>query len=139
MSGKVFLDTNILVYAVETAGSKDRRPTIARQLVREAGVCISTQVLGEFCSAVTSRRRESPLNHDEATAWIQFWKRLPVRPVTTPEVDLALEIAGRHRINYYDALILATARLAGCDEVITEDLTAGQDYSGVTVVNPFLQ
>lgn len=137
MSGRAFLDTNILVYAIESTDADEERPAIARRLVREPDVCISTQVLGEFYAAVTGRRRESPLNHDDATAWVQFWKRLPVRNVTTAEVDLALEIAGRHRINYYDALILATARLAGCDEVHSEDLNAGQDYGGVKVTNPF--
>lgn len=137
MNGKVFLDTNILVYAVEATVAVDGRPAIARRLVREPQACISTQVLGEFYSAVTSRRRETPLKHDEATAWVQFWKGLHVRNVTAAEVDLALEITGRHRINYYDALILATARLAGCDEVHSEDLSDVQDYGGVKVVNPF--
>lgn len=40
-------------------------------------------------------------------------------------------------LNYFDALILAAARLAGCKEVYSEDLGAGQDYGGVVVANPF--
>ena len=36
-----------------------------------------------------------------------------------------------------DALILATARLADCEVVYSEDLNASQDYDGVRVENPF--
>lgn len=137
MPGSVFLDTNILVYAVESAGADRTKGEVARQIVLTADACISTQVLGEFYNATTSRRRQSPLTHDEATAWVQYWKRLDVRAVTPANVDLAIEIAGLHQLGYYDALILATARLAGCGEVLSEDLNAGQDYGGVVVRDPF--
>ena len=137
MSGKAFLDTNILIYAIETAGPDAEKSATARQLTRSPDVCISTQVLGEFYSAATSARRLSPLAHNEAVAWVQYWKRLEVQPITEPQIDLALEIVGRHRIKYYDALILATARLAGCRIVHSEDFSADQDYGGVRVLNPF--
>jgi len=106
-------------------------------LTRRDDVALSTQVLGEFYRAVTSRRRASPLTHDQAVAWIQIWKRLPIHQVAVPHVDLSLELAGRFTIGYYDALILAVARLAGCSVVYSEDLNAGQDYDGVRVENPF--
>lgn len=137
MSDRPFLDTNILVYAIEIAGPEPAKAAAAGKLIRSAEPCLSTQVLGEFYSAVTSPRRASPLSHDEGCAWIQFWKRLEVRAITQAEVDLALEIAGRYRIKYYDALILATARLADCALVYSEDLNAGQDYGSVVVRNPF--
>lgn len=137
MSASAFLDTNILVYAIETDGADAAKAATARELVRQGDASISTQVLGEFYAATTSRRRESPLTHDEATAWVQFWKSLDVQTVTVAHVDLALEVAKRHGIQYYDALILAAARIAGCSEVLSEDLNAGQDYSGVRVRNPF--
>ncbi|MCI0359953.1 MAG: PIN domain-containing protein [Planctomycetaceae bacterium] len=138
MSGSRFLDTNVLVYAIESAGIDPQKSAVALTLVREGDVAISTQVLGEFYRAVTSTRRDSPLSHDEAVAWIQFWKRLPVHTVSVAHVDLALEIAGRFQINYYDALILAVARLAGCTAVYSEDLNTGQEYDGIRVENPFI-
>jgi len=137
MSGSRFLDTNILVYAIETGGSHPKKSAAALALVRREDVCLSTQVLGEFYCAVTSPRRASPLTPAEAVAWVQLWKRHHVRPITVADVDLALEMAVRHRINYYDALILAAARLAGCPVVYSEDLSPRQDYGGVTVENPF--
>jgi predicted nucleic acid-binding protein len=137
MSGNGFLDTNVLVYAIESAGPGPQKSAAALALTRRDDVAISTQVLGEFYRAVTSRRRAVPLAHDQAVAWIQIWKRLPVHSIGTPHVDLALELAGRFQVGYYDALILAVARLAGCTVVYSEDLTAGQDYEGVRVENPF--
>jgi len=138
MSGSIFLDTNILVYAIETGGPQPAKSAAALALARRDDVCLSTQVLGEFYFAVTSRRRARPLTHDEAVAWVQLWKRHHVRPITVPHVDLALELTDRYRVSYYDALILAAARLARCAVVCSEDLSAGRDYGGVTVENPFL-
>lgn len=137
MSGSVFLDTNILVYAIETGGPEPGKSAVALALARRDDVCLSTQVLGEFYSAVTSRRRARPLTHDEAVAWVQLWKRHDVRSIAAPQVDLALELAGRHRIGYYDALIVAAAHLAECEIVYSEDLNAGQQYGDVSVSNPF--
>ncbi len=139
MSGSHFLDTNVLIYAIESAGAEPQKSAVALALVRQSDVAISTQVLGEFYRAVTSPRRESPLTHEQAVAWIQFWKRMTVHSVTVAHVDLALEIAGRFHINYYDALILSVARLAGCTVVCSEDLNSGQDYGGVRVENPFVK
>jgi len=138
MSGSSFLDTNVLIYAIETGGSHPEKSALALALVRRQDVCLSTQVLGEFYRAATSARRASPLSHVEAVSWVQLWKRHEVHAITPPHVDLALEIAGRFRIGYYDALILAAARLARCAVVWSEDLSPGQAYGGVRVENPFL-
>ncbi len=138
MNDRLFLDTNILVYAVETGGRDPDKSAVARGLARRSGVTLSIQVLGEFYRAVTSPRRASPMTHDEAAAWIQIWKRHDVRALTVPHVDLAVELTGRFRVNYYDALVLAAARLANCETLYSEDLNAGQDYDGVRVENPFV-
>lgn len=51
--------------------------------------------------------------------------------------ESALELCARHQIGYYDAAILAAARLLGCTRVHSEDLNDGQNYDGVRVSNPF--
>ena len=137
MSGSIFLDTNVLVYAIESGGPRPEKSAAALALARRRDVCLSTQVLGEFYRAVTSRRRAVPLTHDEATAWVQLWKRHDVRAITVPHVDLALELRGRYQVSYYDALVVAAAQLAGCAVVFSEDLNDGQVYAGVRVKNPF--
>ncbi len=137
MPDSVFLDTNVLVYAIEGAGPNAQKSSMALAFAKRTDVCISVQVLGEFYRAVTSLRREVPLTHDEALAWVQLWKRYDVRPLTVPHVDLALELALRYQIGYFDALIVAAARLADCEIIYSEDLNDGQDYGGVRVENPF--
>ncbi|MBV8101197.1 MAG: PIN domain-containing protein [Verrucomicrobia bacterium] len=97
-------------------------------------VCIS---LGEFYQAVTSSRRQSALTHDQAVAWIQLWKRYEVKGITGSHVDLALELTQRFQVNYYDALIIAAAQLAGCPSLYSEDLNDAQEYDGIRVQNPF--
>lgn len=138
MNGSVFLDTSVLVYAIETRGPHPEKSALALAMARRDDVCLSTQVLGEFYRAVTSPRRARPLTHEQAVAWVQLWKRHDVRSIGVPHVDLALELKARHRIGYYDALVLAAASLAGCAVVCSEDLAHGQQYAGVAVRNPFL-
>lgn len=56
----------------------------------------------------------------------------------TPElVSAAVHLHQRFQVSYWDAAILAAARQMGCRTVYSEDLNAGQDYNGVTVINPF--
>ena len=137
MPDKRFVDTNVLVYAIETGGPEARKGSKARQIFKNEHVCLSTQVLGEFYQAVISPRRQTALTHDEAIAWIQLWKRYDIDGIRVQHVDLALQLAEKFRVNYYDALIIATARLGGCSVVYSEDLNNGQDYDGVRVENPF--
>jgi len=137
MPDKRFVDTNVLVYAVEMEGPQAHKGSKARQILKSERICFSTQVLGEFYQAVVSPRRQSALTHNEAIAWVQLWKRYEVGGITVAHVDLALELTERFRVNYYDALIIATARLTGCPIIYSEDLNDGQDYNGVGVQNPF--
>jgi predicted nucleic acid-binding protein len=52
---------------------------------------------------------------------------------------LAIRISQRHQISYWDAQIIATAQNAGCDILLTEDLTHSQLFDDLQVVNPFLE
>lgn len=40
-------------------------------------------------------------------------------------------------ISYWDAAIIEASRTLGCDVVLSEDLSDGQDYAGIRVENPF--
>jgi predicted nucleic acid-binding protein len=131
------VDTNVLVYAITGPGPDSGKARRARELLRGGTVCLSTQVLGEFYNAATSPRRAVPLTHEEAVLWLQVWKRHDVRAITQIHVDLALEVRERCQIGYYDALIVASARLAGSAVLYSEDLNHGQDYGSIRVENPF--
>ncbi len=62
---------------------------------------------------------------------------IEVAPVTFETHGLARGIAERHQLKIYDACIIASASLAGCKTLYTEDLTDGAVIAGVAIVNPF--
>lgn len=47
------------------------------------------------------------------------------------------EISTTHQLSIWDAMIIESARLAGCSPVLTEDLGHGRTIRGVTIHNPF--
>ena len=127
----VFLDTNLLVYAQ----SKDAKSETARQIILEGGV-ISVQVLNEFTSVL---RRKFSMSWDEiAEALDDVRTALDIiRPIDLETHTAAVELAREHGLNFYDALIVAAALEAGCDQLLTEDMQAGRRIKGLAIVNPF--
>jgi len=134
----VFVDTNILLYAADNAPSERAKAVEARRILKEEDVAVSAQVLQEFYWAAT-RPSKLGLKHREAMAFIDIWKTYSFQATTLGVIEDALFLAERFRISYWDAAIIAAARHLNCDTVYTEDLNDGQDYEGVTVINPFVK
>lgn len=138
--GKTFLDTNVVVYAYDAA--EPAKQSAAQQLLRDGArsgnVCISAQVLGEVFVVLT-RKLPQPLGQGEAVDAVHALSKLEVVEIGVLAVNLALHYALRGGISYWDALIVAAARLGNCESLLTEDLRAGQVFDTVTVRNPFVQ
>ena len=132
-----FLDTNVLLYAVSTAEAEAEKTQAARALVQSADWAWSAQVAAEFIRASTSPRQPKPLPRVEARRWVETWMAFPMAAVDGALVLEAVEIAERFQTSHFDAQILAAAKRMGCATVYSEDLSHGQDYGGVRVVNPF--
>ncbi len=134
----VFVDTNVLVYARDrTDESKHRRALewLAALWDDRAGR-VSWQVLQEYYVTVT-RKLEPPREASDAredVTSLTTWA--PIRP-DLRVVDLAWGIQDRFGLSWWDALIVAAARSAGCAYLLTEDLQDGQALGDVTVVDPF--
>ena len=131
-----FFDTNMLVYAA--TNQEPQKGDIARELIQHAlevnhdGV-ISVQVMTEFANVMKTRFNAAATEIDEVS---QFYPLL-VTEVTMDVVRNALYIKEEYGIQFYDALIVATAEKLGCHEIVTEDLNPNQTYRGMAVVNPF--
>lgn len=139
MNDRVFLDTNVLVYAYDThdpVKQKRAQDLLLRGLQREDAV-VSTQVLGEFFVAMT-RKVRSPISAEDAVALVQLLSSLSVVAIDAPLVHRALQAHLQCRLAYWDSLIVAAAERARCDILLSEDLNPGQAYLGVTVQNPFV-
>jgi predicted nucleic acid-binding protein len=134
---KYFVDTNILIYAHDRdAGVKHER---ARQLIEQlwsAGQgALSTQVLQELC--VNLRRRVArPLPGDEIAKLIEDYLSWQVVVITPQAIVAAVEIEDRYKVSYWDALILYAAESCGAAVLYSEDMSHGQRYGVVEVLNP---
>ncbi len=132
MHGADFLDTNILVYA---ATSHPDFARIADDLI-VSGAVVSVQVLNEFASVMSSKHRASwsEIRHFLAGARTL----LTVIPLTPAAHEDALRLVERYRLQWWDALIAASALEIGCERLFTQDMHAGLEIDGtLTVVNPF--
>jgi predicted nucleic acid-binding protein len=137
MSDKCFVDTNILVYAHDrSAGLKHKR---ARLLIEDLwnsgrGV-LSTQVLQELCINVR-RKASRPLSVEDTRRLVQDYLSWEIVVNTPTSVIQALDIEVRHKISFWDALILQAAESSGVAILYSEDLATGQRYGSIHVVNP---
>ncbi len=136
MTTPYFLDTNILVYATSLAADHAAKRELARAWVGRTDWALSTQVLMElFAQAQQPRHGLSP---GSARALVeQLAASRPVVAVDSALVVQALALAQRHMLAHWDAAILCAARQMGAHTVISEDMTPGLDYGGITVLNPF--
>jgi predicted nucleic acid-binding protein len=140
MSGKCFVDTNILVYAHDrSAGVKHQRAQrLLEQLWDSRQGVLSTQVLQELC--INLRRKISrPLSVDEVRLLMRDYATWEVVTNTSESVLQALDIVLRYKTSFWDALILQAAESSGATVLYTEDLATGQRYRAVEVVNPLIQ
>ena len=132
-----FVDTNILLYAVSRDPGEAHKAERARGILAERDLALSVQVLQEFYVQATRGSRPDPLGHEQTAKLVESFLRFPVADITTRVMLAALETRHRFRISYWDAAILEAARALGCEVVLSEDLSDGQDYAGVSVRNPF--
>jgi len=137
MTAQFFIDTNILLYAGSGAAEDQAKKLIARRVLAQDGVGFSAQVMQEFYAAAV-RKERLKITHGEALLILEALGAFPVLPVSRELVIEAVKLRELARISYWDAAILVAAQQMGCHTPYTEDLTHGQDYSGVEVVNPFL-
>jgi predicted nucleic acid-binding protein len=139
MTGDVFIDTNIFVYAHDrSAASKQERAieTLDHLATRGRGR-VSSQILGEFFRATTTKLKP-PLDLADARSELAILARTwPVLLVTPLVVLEAARGVDQHGLSYWDAQFWATARLNQIGTVLSEDFSEGRIIDGVTFRNPF--
>ena len=132
----ISLDTNILVYAADRSAGDHH--LAAREIVRaasESGAALTEQSLLEFFNASTRKARLSARDAVTVVRKLLGTFSLLVPPVTI--VDDVLSLLSRHKLEVWDARILAVCSAHGCEYLLSEDMQDGAIYGGVTVLNPF--
>ncbi len=138
MSGKTFIDTNVLIYAhdIDANAKNEVAKAVLRELWSERAGVLSMQVLQEFYVNVT-RKIPSPLSKDLARSVVSSYVSWCME--TTPaEISAAFRIEDESRIGFWDALIVSSAAKSGAARILSEDLNAGQLIAGILVENPFV-
>ena len=131
-----FLDTNVLVYAVDQKAPLKQAK--ARDVIFGAigghDFVVSAQVLNEFSNIALLKLKMSV---PEVRKFVSIFRRMHVVSLNVEWTDRALAIKEMYGIQFFDSLLLAAAEASGCDEFWTEDLNDGQMYCGIKAVNPF--
>jgi predicted nucleic acid-binding protein len=127
-----FFDTNVLLYLVAGDFAKAE---CAEELIARSGV-VSAQVLNEFAAVATRKQRMSLSEVREVLAAVRANCR--VESLSAATHDRGLAIADRYGFSIYDAMIVSTALLGGCQTLYSEDLQHGQVIERLTIRNPFL-
>ena len=129
-----FFDTNVLMYLTSRDAAKADR---AEAVLRDGGA-ISVQVLNEIANVA---RRKMRMSWQETRGLLLSLRGLlTVHPVTTETHELGLALAERYNLAIYDALIAASALLAQCDRLWSEDMQDGMAIDRrLRIVNPFRQ
>jgi predicted nucleic acid-binding protein len=138
MSGKAFVDTNILVYAHDQEGGRKtaQAQALLKDLWQENRGVISTQVLEEFCVNVRRKFRQ-PMKTTQVREAILLYGNWRTIMNSAESILRALDIEECYKLPFWDAMIVQAAQRAGCAVLYSEDLSNGQEYEGVLVVNPF--
>jgi len=133
-AGKVFFDTNVLLYLYSGADLAKQAHAQRLALEHVGRIVVSTQVVQEF---YTAGRRKIGMPQSELEEAVQELLVLPLVMTGPPEIRAAIRFEQRYRISFWDALIVAAAESGGADMLFTEDLNDGQQYGSVMARNPF--
>ena len=138
MSARVFLDTNVLIYAAAGDDVDPGKFTKAGEILTTETFAISTQVIGEFIRNVQNpRKMTSPLSDNEIDGWLERLFEFPVISIDREILLNAAFFQRRYQIDFWDGQILAAAHRFGAETLLTEDLSHGQIYGSVRCENPF--
>ena len=136
---KKFVDTNVLVYAYDSAepAKRERAREVIGDLWKYRSGAVSIQVLQEFYVTVTSKwkDRSDPVDGRAVVGTFADWS--PYSPSASDVID-AIDTSRSRDLSFWDGLIVVAARRSGCDVLLTEDLNHGQVIDGVRIENPLL-
>lgn len=137
---RIAFDSNFVVYATEVIRTEAdlAKADLAKRLsyaIPSGSRIIPAQVLGELFNVLTKR---GGFTREDAQLAVGKWESASIGADTTSQLVIeATDLAARHRLAIWDAIILAAAAAADCDMLLSEDMQNGFRWRGVEVVNPF--
>ena len=129
----VFIDSNILIYSVSP---NDNRMPIAKALLENNNIIISTQVMNEFINVVL---KKNYLSLTQVQIAVEVFRNdFEIILLKPTHISQALDIKQRLNYSYWDSLIIVTALASGVSTLYSEDMHHNQAIDGqLTIINPF--
>ena len=136
MSGREFIDTNVLVYADDARDPRkqSRARDLIRRLLRERRGVLSLQVLQEYFAAAT---RKLGLSSEDARRRVEVYTQFDVVTLHPPDLLAAIDLHRLHNLSVWDALVVRAALNGSCVTLHTEDMQPGYAIEQLTINNPF--
>jgi predicted nucleic acid-binding protein len=136
MSARSFFDTNVLVYSDDKAApaKRQRALELIAEHRRAATGVVSLQVLQEYFVTVT---RKLHVDARIARRKVELLAEFDVAAPEVADILAAIDLHRLHGFSFWDALVLRSAKQAGCSVLFSEDLQDARELDGVLVVNPF--
>jgi predicted nucleic acid-binding protein len=137
MTGRLFVDTNILIYALDPDDPLKRQLSadLLRQTISNRSLTLSPQSLNECYRVLTQRRRLMP--PDQARGFIRTLAPWAIAPLDARTTERAFAVQDETGASWWDSLLLAAALLAECRLFVSEDLQDGREVSGMRIASPF--
>lgn len=138
MTERIFVDTNVFVYARDRShrGKQIAASAALEQLWRERAGRTSVQVLNELYVTLT-RKLAHRMSAEDAWEVIEPLLAWDPQPIDRGLMQRAHGVERRYQISWWDSLIVAAALLQDCDVLLSEDLQAGMAFERLVVRNPF--
>lgn len=137
MSDRIFVDTNVLIYARDARdpGKREHAASWLLALGSADRACTNLQVLNELTNWILRNERDRSTDDiREELAALRVWGD---KPIADDEVETAWMVRDSLGYQWFDCLLLASAHHAGCGVFLTEDMTHGATFGGLTLINPF--
>jgi predicted nucleic acid-binding protein len=136
---RVFVDTNILVYSydIDAGDKRDVARAVLEEIWESRTGVVSTQVLQEFYVTVTRKLRK-PLSKTRAREVITTYQAWTVQQPHVDDIIAASELEERHKLSFWDALVITSAQRLDAQTLLSEDLQNGQRFGGLVIINPFM-
>ena len=133
---KIFIDTNLIVYANDgrDPDKQNKAITLIQTLMKDGLGVISSQVLQEYANTALTKLHQQHTIVLRQLTLLESFEIVLLKPLL---IRRAIEIRSAYGITFWDSCIISAAESAGCDSIYAEDLNAGQYYSGIRLLNPF--
>ena len=140
MSDRVFIDTNILIYAYTL--DEPPKHDICKEIVKKVFLgntraAVSNQIIGELSRALLNKFNSPLAEVEKVVDELILYKNLDKVNYTSQTIRKALFNCKTYAVPFWDSIIAETMKENGMAEIITENEKDFQRIPGIKVANPF--